>query len=307
MTDSLPDPELDELVAAYLDGEATPDERARVQNDPVLLARAEQLHAVSRMVAEPVVPPDAARRDAHIAAALEASSTSPVVTSLPSGRNRPEMLRIASIAAVVLAILVAVPLLLSNGGDDDDLATGDATSADDGLAAMDSVAAEGSDGAAEMAADEEPRIRSTDERDAAADIAAADDGAEMVAPAPTEDEAAAVAEEAPAGDDAESGPADVEATLADVARIDIDAARSPEALRRQVERRLSDESGTDEPPATDLVCATAIVEEISSRGPAASVGTTNLDDVSSEYVIIFEPVSVLFVFDAETCAVTFAD
>lgn len=317
MTDSTPDPELDELVAAYLDGEATADERARVQGDPALLARAEQLRAVSRMVAEPVAVPDAALRDLHIAAALEASSTSPVVTALPSRRNRPDVLRFASVAAAVLAILVAVPLLLSNtGGDDEDMAT-EATSADDGLAAMDAVAAseeaqeDTAEGAAEMAAEEEPQGRS------ASDEAASDDGAEgdaaMAAPESADAEEGLAGEE-PAeeesGFDGDLDPADIDATLAGVPRIDIADAASPQALRSQVEDRLGSESDeeaadTGAQAPTDVACGSAIASEILLRGPAEAFGSTIVDGVVSDYVVFSEPDAVVVVFDAATCAATF--
>jgi hypothetical protein len=313
MTDSTPDPELDELVAAYLDGEATAEERARVQGDPLLLARAEQLRAVSRLVAEPVVVPDTAVRDAHIAAALAASSTSPVVTAMPPRRNRVDLLRFASVAAAVLAILVAVPLLLSNTGGDDDMAT-EATSADDGLAAMDSVAAsEGAEeGVAEMAAEEEPAERS------AGDEAAADDGAEGDAAmaAPESDAEESFADEEPAEEEtaaSELGPADIDAALAGVPRIDIAEAASPEALRDQVESQLGPESedseadgAGEEAASTALACGPAIASEISVRGPAVAFGSTILDGVVSEYVVFSEPDAIVVVFDAATCAPTFA-
>ena len=40
-----------ELASAYLDGEATPDERARVEADPILLAEVERLRAAAAAVA----------------------------------------------------------------------------------------------------------------------------------------------------------------------------------------------------------------------------------------------------------------
>src|SRR5688572_8576296 len=68
MTDAMLPPD-DELVAAVLDGEATADERARVEADPALRARLAQFAEVRRRVAAPVtVPPDA--RERAMAAAL---------------------------------------------------------------------------------------------------------------------------------------------------------------------------------------------------------------------------------------------
>src|SRR5262245_30967997 len=63
----------DELASAYLDGEATPDERAAVERDATLLARVEELRAVRRVLAAPVPPRPAADVDAAVAAALAAT------------------------------------------------------------------------------------------------------------------------------------------------------------------------------------------------------------------------------------------
>jgi hypothetical protein len=313
MTDSTPDPELDELVTAYLDGEATAAERARVQGDPALLARAEQLRAVSRMVAEPVDGPDAVLRDAHIAAALAASSTSPVVTAMPARRNRPDLLRFASVAAVVLAILVAVPLLLSNtGGDDADMAATEATSADDGLAAMESVATEGTDGAAEMAAEEAPADRSAgDEATGGEEEAPAEEG-DATMEAPASDAETAMADEEPAEEEtAGLDPADVDVALAGVPRVDVADVTSPQALRDELDSRLnsSADDGAEEdaeaPTSSGLGCGSAIADEIFQRGPAAAFGSTTVDGVASEFVAFPEPDAVVVIFDAATCEATF--
>jgi len=60
----------DELASAYLDGEATSDERALVEADAPLLARVEELRAVRRTLATPVAARPDAAVDAAIAAAL---------------------------------------------------------------------------------------------------------------------------------------------------------------------------------------------------------------------------------------------
>lgn len=75
MTDDRPsiDPSDEELVSAYLDGEATADERARVEADPALLAEVEAFRAVAAAVGGPVLPPDRHRGDRMIAAALAAA------------------------------------------------------------------------------------------------------------------------------------------------------------------------------------------------------------------------------------------
>ena len=52
----------DELVSAYLDGEATPAEIAEVEQNDALMARVEQLRSVRDAVAAPVAPMAAAAR-----------------------------------------------------------------------------------------------------------------------------------------------------------------------------------------------------------------------------------------------------
>ena len=66
MTDFDPS-ERDELVSAYLDGEADAAERALVESSPELLERVEALWQISSMVGEPV-PVDIEQRERHIAA-----------------------------------------------------------------------------------------------------------------------------------------------------------------------------------------------------------------------------------------------
>jgi len=63
-------PNADELVSAYLDGEAAPDEIVVVESNPELMARVDSMRAASGLVGQPVAPP--AQKEAHIAAALGA-------------------------------------------------------------------------------------------------------------------------------------------------------------------------------------------------------------------------------------------
>lgn len=99
--------EHDELASAYLDGEATDDERARVDGDPDLLARVDELRRVREAVATPTAAPSARARDDAIAAALHAST----VVDLGAERAR-RRLRIASIAAAVLIVIGAAGLVI---------------------------------------------------------------------------------------------------------------------------------------------------------------------------------------------------
>lgn len=128
MTDFDPTPD-DEIVSAYLDGEATPAERAVVEGDPRLLARAAELRAVATAIGAPVAPTDDAR-DRLIAQALTATGPVAPVVSIDAARRRRQRigLAIASAAAVLVALL-ALPVLLDDGSSDDQTAA--VESADD--------------------------------------------------------------------------------------------------------------------------------------------------------------------------------
>jgi hypothetical protein len=121
----------DELVSAFLDGEATPAERAQIEGDPELLKRATELRSVADLVAAPVLV-DRALRSGQIEAALAQSSTAPNITSLETRRKRRLDPRVLSAAAVVLAAIVALPFVFNSGSDDTTAA----------LNALDGVAAE---------------------------------------------------------------------------------------------------------------------------------------------------------------------
>lgn len=170
----------DELVAAYLDGEATPAERAAVEADPNLLDRATLKRQVADMVAAPVLAPPSDVKRAHIAAALAVSSTAPNVRAFATKRRRMDLTKVASIAAAVIAVLAVPIILLSSGrSNDDNAATATAefapseegpqvASADDALGSSDSAADPGSssDEAAPEPANEpaaEPAAEAADE------------------------------------------------------------------------------------------------------------------------------------------------
>lgn len=70
MTDDAPDP-LDELLSAYVDDTASADERAVVERDPTLVARAERLRQVIAAVRD-VPAPSEDEREASILGALAA-------------------------------------------------------------------------------------------------------------------------------------------------------------------------------------------------------------------------------------------
>ncbi len=246
---------------------------------------------------------------------------------MPSRGNRSDVLRFASVAAVVLAIMVAVPVLLlaGGGGDDDDAATS-AESADDGLAAMDAVASggDGADGAAEMSAAEEGTERSSE--DGGGEAAASDDGemaatesafddAEPALEAPQDEMAEADAEESFADEPLDDAALD--AIFDGVPRIDLDQAATPRDLRRQVQRQLAasaavDATGDDGAEDSDLsaeefACRGVLAAEAADGANVLAIGTAMLDDRAVEYVIVGESLSMVVVVDAVTCGVVFAN
>ncbi len=145
MTD---DKRRDDLAAAYLDGECTPDERAQVLTDADLLARVEQQRLVRAALAEPV-PVDESRRELELGAALsvfdELYPARPSSVEPPAGAPpppRPTVTRMADhrrrstngrrlligtgiAAAAIAAVGIAGNVDLDSGSDDDDTASVD--------------------------------------------------------------------------------------------------------------------------------------------------------------------------------------
>jgi len=139
MTDApLPPDAADELASAYLDGAATDAERARVDADEELGARVRAMAAVRNAVRTPL-PVDAARREAALAAALDAAEEPGGVLALDRGRptaapvvplparwrsaGRDRRLRYLAVAAAVAVAALAVPLLDRLGTEDDEADT----------------------------------------------------------------------------------------------------------------------------------------------------------------------------------------
>ena len=186
--------ERDELASAYLDGEATAEERAMVEADPALLARAEQLRHAAAEVAGPVAE---AGREEIIAQALESFKPAEAKSSkLPAwlgqrkrkmpklrissrGRLRnPHLVPIFSVAAVLVVVFLAISVIVllsdDTGDDDSDAVASRTTSA--ATQALESALAERSD---EMSAASAATAAATT---AAATPAPAIAAAQLVAP-----------------------------------------------------------------------------------------------------------------------------
>ena len=208
----------DELVSAYLDGEATPAEIAEVEGDDALLARVEGLLAVRDAVAAPVPSLSGEQRDQLISAALGVANAEAGarLEAKIVPRHRPQPLFLAVAAAVLLlAAVVSAGLLGSRGGDDADTAAEPTSMAD-------------SAGTAEMAA--EPM--------AEADMATADEAMEP---------AAAMAAEEPTAEEPTAEEPTAEEPTAEEPTAEEPTAEEPTAEEPTAEEPTAEEPMAEEP------------------------------------------------------------
>lgn len=192
----------EELACGYLDGELAPDDRARVEADPALMALVVELRSVSEAVASPVAPLTDDHRSAMLAAALAAlppagaasgptaGPTTGAVTSLDAARQRRSTRLVRTVAGGLAAAaavgLVALVVTRGGGSDDSDSADGGAAT----VALESAAAGEAADTTARVAAASAPA--DTSAADAAATEAPASEApaavtedATTAAPAPT--------------------------------------------------------------------------------------------------------------------------
>jgi len=107
------DPSLDEIVSAYVDGVATPDERARVESDPALVERAATFRRLHDAVAAPPARADDDLRTTLIARAL-AQSAEPVATVHTLRRRRSRAIGPIAAAAAVIALFFGLGTLVAS-------------------------------------------------------------------------------------------------------------------------------------------------------------------------------------------------
>jgi hypothetical protein len=151
----------DELASAYLDDATTAAERARVDSDPALRARVDELRAVRDALAGPIEPPTTVVRDRAVRAALDSAT----VVELRPPPAAPRW-RVASIAAAILVVLVAAGLLVNAQRDSTTSSTALApVSSSLGAASERSAAAAGGPAVANSASTSRPALGSFADRD----------------------------------------------------------------------------------------------------------------------------------------------
>jgi hypothetical protein len=119
--------DLTPLASAYLDGDVTADERARIEADQELLAEVERLRYVQVLLAT-TEPSSISVRETLLANALAAwdrvpttATTTATPTSLADRRRTPTNRRLMGVAAVIMLVLAGGIVLqtVSSGGADD--------------------------------------------------------------------------------------------------------------------------------------------------------------------------------------------
>jgi len=264
------DPE--EVATAYVDGELDATERARVESDRRLRARADAHRSVRDVVAAPLPAMPADVRDQLVARALDAGSWSSEAgaaaggsavaaaapAAAPAGgtvrlltRRRP-LLVVASIAAAAAVVVAAV--VLTRPDHDGRRLTTEATST--GTAPAEATDASGG-------------------RSSPGTTAAAAPGAAPSSGLPSDQPAATAAPAAPAPADASAGSG--AAPLPDVGRI-ADAGQLALAARR-LEHDLASS-------ATAPVATAAVVQPATCAGFGPPIATATTVDGSAGYVLV---------------------
>lgn len=297
MTAPLP-PDADELVSAYLDGEAAPDEIAVVEANPELMARVEALRSVTEALAPPVTPPASGVRQAHLSAALAAfddlvasgdigatsdSATEPGrareadarVTSLAAARERRRPRRLSMIAAAAAAVALVFAGIVAVGLDRE--------GSQDVVSSLDESVVAGDDG--EIEKDEPSAPDDTVASQAAPESAAlapqesgladADDGAATFAEA--EEESADAARAAPAPTLA---PPAADAADADEEAADEEAAEDPladEVAEEPVAGFATGGDGAEDDAAADAAGSVDAEQDLATEAASEPVDEARLD------------------------------
>lgn len=131
------DPTLDELVSAYLDGEATAEERARVEGDPALLERVETFRHVHEAVAASPVAANADLQRLLIARALRETGVADATVHSLRARRVAAVAKPLAIAAAFIAAFIGFAAVVSTNDRDNGGASTAASGASASLAQRD--------------------------------------------------------------------------------------------------------------------------------------------------------------------------
>ncbi len=238
----------DELVSAYLDGEATPAEIAEVEQNDALMAQVEQLRSVRDALAAPVAPMPAERREQMISAALAVADAENAqrreARIVPVQRRRETLLAVAA-AAILLAAVVSAGLIASRGDDESAEMAADAPAADAGVEATAAAPAEADMAMADDSADYEMAAEPMPEEEPMAEEAAV--------AAPTTSAYVETAEEEPMAEVADdAATTELEAAAAEAeSAMEAPAEETADAPTASTEegRRTADEAAV---PVVDL-------------------------------------------------------
>ena len=240
----------DELISAYLDGEADADEAARIEGDPQSRARAAELAAVVQAVAEPVEGLTPRERDRLRARAVAAAGPAPVRDISEAARRRWRLVLIpAAAAAGIFAVALGVMSLRSGLDDDasDTAASAPATTAASSSEMADESAAADMDYMAEPAAEDFAEEAAATTAGAATTPDSGDETMAQSAPAP----------EAPAAAEAETS--DQAPDVPSVA--DLGSFAGLEQLIDHLAARFDDaEPALDQPYAEPGLCAGVVAD-----------------------------------------------
>ena len=117
------DPTLDEIVSAYVDGEATAAERAQVEADPALLERVATFRRLHDAVATTAVPASAEARRALIARALRDMAPPAAMVHPLRARRFAAAARPLAVAAAIIAAFIGFAALVANNDNGEDSET----------------------------------------------------------------------------------------------------------------------------------------------------------------------------------------
>jgi anti-sigma factor RsiW len=119
-----------ELASAYLDGEVSPDERARVEADPELMAQVDELRAIAEALRGGLTPLTDDRAAEQRRRAIQAGRAAPPAAPAAPRRRTWLPAPVAAAAVIVVIALVGVWLLVAagGGGSNDDLSSAGSSS-----------------------------------------------------------------------------------------------------------------------------------------------------------------------------------